>query len=120
MIIVEIEAVRIMTKAKVVKEECEKFVSLLKDKSKQGSMGDMLSMNRSVFQKLQEVLLEGDAVDRKEAMAAFTQVIQVFGDMSKEVAGSLGFKDQPIIAPEQLKMMQEMGKDLENSIKKSI
>ncbi len=109
-----------MTKAQLVKEECEKFIALLKDKSRQTSMRDMLSMNRSIFQKLQEVLLEGDAADKKEAMAAFTQVIQVFGDMSKQVAGILGFKDQPIIAPEHLKMMQEIGKDLENSLKKSI
>lgn len=123
-----------MMSIKQMKEElvldCEKFASLLRDRStlEAGSLGGMLSMNRDIFQKLQQVLIEGDEVDRKEAMTAFSQVFGALSEIAKQAKGNLGFsseisdqiKEGQTFDLEPLKMMQKLGKDLAELAKKSI
>ncbi|MES2200083.1 MAG: hypothetical protein V4489_07960 [Chlamydiota bacterium] len=106
-------------------QECEKFISLFKDNPRMdpSSIGSVLGMNRSIFQKLQEVLLLGDEADKKEARAVFSQVVGVFGFMSKGVADDLGLSSDLIgqtVRSEDVEMMRNLGKDLENLARKSM
>ncbi len=89
-----------MAKIQQVKEELlqesEAFVSFLKNMSgsEVGDISTLLGMNRGVFQKVQEVLAEGDETDKKEAMIAFAKVMQSFGDVSKQMAGIFGIESE--------------------------
>ena len=114
-----------MAKVQQVKEEllqeCETFVSFLKNAKglETIEISTLLVKNRSIFQKLQEVLAEGDEIDKKEAMIAFARVMQYFGDLSKQMSTDFGLKNE-MLPKEHVRMMSHLGRDLGELTKKSI
>jgi cell division GTPase FtsZ len=117
-------------------EECDKFISFFHDKSKshKDRVPSILAINKSIFVKLQEVLKEGNEVDKKEALIAFARVSKVFGDIANQITASMGIsseamkplmdpkllKGNPFIKPEQMEMIRKVGEDLEKLAKQSL
>lgn len=115
----------VMEKIQQVKEallqESETFISFLKNGSglEENEISTILGKNRSIFEKLQEVLAKGDETDKKEAIVAFARVMESFGDISNQIASNFGLKNE-MLPKQHVKMMSHLGRDLGEIVRKSI